>query len=126
MPPRVLRKPEGNGWVVLTDASAEPFSDGVRAVVGGILLRRGSVAKVEEHFMENVPASFLEKWLTGGRVQPIAQAELLAVVAAKRTWSHVLHGQRVIFGIDNAAARACLIKGGAHEHNMKALALQAC
>ena len=42
--------------------------------------------------------------------QIIAQAELLPVVTAKRTWGSLLAGAHIIWFVDNEAARAALIR----------------
>ena len=59
----------------------------------------------------NVPERLILHWQRGGLSQIITQVELLAVIWAKFTLSTCLNNRRVIFFIDNEAARLGLIKG---------------
>ena len=41
----------------------------------------------------------------------VGQAELLAIVAAKKVWRSVLRGRRILLFVDNDAARYGMMKG---------------
>eukprot|EP00971_Amphidinium_carterae_P271939 5396640-Amphidinium_carterae.2 len=93
--------------------------------IGGALFDFSSQQELVHFFSDEVPSIFVKRWMAEGKKQPIAQAELLAVVVAKLTWLELLRGCFTIVAVDNAAARGCLIRGSAYERHMKELLLHA-
>ena len=65
---------------------------------------------IREYFGDHVPRHLAEQWSASGSKQLIAQAELLPVVVAKRTWSQVLKGRKVLVFIDNEGVKASLVR----------------
>ena len=73
-------------------------------------------------FDGSIPQQIINKWTSSGSKQVIAQAELLTVVAMRYNLRHMLHRRKVIFFIDNEAARFALIKSVSGRSSMQALA----
>ena len=68
---------------------------------------------VPEFFGFVVPDEVVAGWQAGGAKHVIAQAELLPVLVARRTWAARLQqGARVVHYVDNEGVRKALIKGG--------------
>ena len=51
---------------------------------------------IREYFGDHVPALLAQQWSATGSKQLIAQAELLPVVVAKRTWSRLLEDRKIL------------------------------
>jgi hypothetical protein len=92
-------------WIVYTDGSAEGTER--TAAVGGVLVPPGGGQC--EYFAEHIPGEVVERWMSMGSRQIIGQAELLPVLMAKHLWSSKLRMKRVVFYIDNDAARYSLV-----------------
>ena len=60
-------------------------------------------------FSAEVPDWLMREWSGGGSRQVIFQVELLPVILAKRVWRHRLKGRRILFFLDNEAARFAIL-----------------
>ena len=76
--------------------------------VGGVMLDLQYGDK--EFFGDRVDKQIVECWTEGTPGQVIGQAELLPIAMSRLLWSNRLQGRRVIYAIDNDAARDGLIK----------------
>eukprot|EP00971_Amphidinium_carterae_P207926 4125797-Amphidinium_carterae.1 len=74
----------------------------MRILLAGVLFEDPSCDPVE-FFEAEPPEELKERWL-GSRLQPITQAELYAVLAAKAVWRDKLKYRRVKWFIDNMGA----------------------
>ena len=75
--------------------------------VGGVAFLPSGV----EYFGAMVPHAVVESWKCSSlQRQTIGQAELFPAAVARWTWSPSFAGRRVIFFIDNEAARLALVK----------------
>ena len=63
-----------------------------------------------EFFGMSITANIVSHWSSRGSKQVIGQAEILPVIVAKQTWHAVLAHCRVVWMIDNEAAREGLVK----------------
>ena len=114
--PRTVEcKPGGPPLLVFTDSA---FENGV-ATVGALIvdpeLRKSMV------YDGSIPEALVKKWQSSGSKQVISQAELAAVVLARDLTKGILKGRRVIFFVDNEAARFALIKGVSGKSSMQVL-----
>ena len=65
---------------------------------------------VREYLGDHVPALLAKQWSATGSKQLIAQAELLPVVVAKRTWARRLEGRKILVFIDNEGVNAWCVR----------------
>ena len=65
--------------------------------------------------------SLVSKWQSSGAKQIISQAELAAVVLVRDEIKRLLENRKVIFFVDNEAARYSLIKGVSGKSSMQVL-----
>ena len=93
------------------DSPALVFTDGACedvVSVGGVLIAPGHRV---EHFGAVLSQSTVDSFkVRMEQKQVIGQAEILPVLMAKLTWAKVLWGRKVIFFVDNEAARLGLVK----------------
>ena len=68
-----------------------------------------------------IPRQMVDKWQSKGSKQIISQAELATVVLIREETKALLKDRRVIFFIDNEAARFALIKGVSGKSSMQIL-----
>ena len=68
-----------------------------------------------------IPNRLIEKWQSSGAKQIISQAELATVVLTRDETKRLLENRRVIFFVDNEAARFALIKGVSGKSSMQVL-----
>ena len=98
--------------IIFTDGFCDTAPGG-KAVYGAVIL--GRATHTHEAFGQTLLQDVAEEIeQTVGAEQIVAQAELLAVVAAKEPWTKQLMckgGRRVVVFIDNDAARYGLIEG---------------
>ena len=78
------------------------------ASIGGVLIASSGICQA---FGAVVPEEIVHGWKTKlNQEQVIGQAELFPFVVARLIWSKYLRGRRVIYFVDNEAARLGLIK----------------
>eukprot|EP00973_Karenia_brevis_P002349 316089-Karenia_brevis.AAC.1 len=89
--------------IVFTDGACED-----RTTIGAvIILPSGRL----EAFGAEVGEDLVEEWKSkASQDQVIGQAEIFPVLVARLTWKHYLKGRRVIFFLDNEAARIGLVR----------------
>ena len=68
-----------------------------------------------------IPADLIHHWQSTGQQQVISQAELAVVVAMRHMLKQRLAGRRVIYFIDNEAAKFSLLKGTSGKVSMQQL-----
>ncbi|CAE6949951.1 unnamed protein product [Symbiodinium sp. CCMP2592] len=115
-PPRILRidpRPPIHVW---TDGAWEDPWAGIGAVVLDTL---DDSARV---FAGCVPTKLLERWKLDVGSQLICEIELYALVTLRRMLQNSLCNRRVIFWLDNEAARTSAIKGLSKSESMYRLA----
>ena len=102
--PKLIPAPSSDDPVlVFTDGACEEDVS-----VGGLLIAPGHRI---EHFGATLSPSTVESFkIRKDQKQVIGQAEILPVLMAKMTWARILRGRKVIFFIDNEAARLGLVK----------------
>ena len=66
-------------------------------------------------------ADLIRHWQATGQQQVISQAELAVVVAMRHMLKERLSGRRVIYFIDNEAAKFSLLKGTSGKESMQQL-----
>ena len=119
--PRVLRAgPIEPPVIVFTDGACEEVGGSLQASVGGVLLDPREPKRIRT-FGCFVPREVLESWTKLGKVHPVCQTELFAVVLARREWKDVFDGRRTIFFIDNQGGLDACIKGYSTEDSTKDL-----
>ena len=101
--------------LVFTDGSWENGTGGMGAVV------IDTVTGSTRVFEGKLPRPILEHWLKVVGQQIICQIELLVVVLIRRLCREEFLGRRLIFFIDNEAARFGLIRGRSGSSTMNAL-----
>ena len=89
---------------VFTDGACEPDA----VTIGACIFECG---RQPEAFGLHVPHEVVVRWRRGGAWQVIGQAELAPVMVASSVWAHRLRYRRVIWWIDQNAARQALTKG---------------
>jgi len=97
---------------LFVDGSADPCASapsGFKAGVGACIL--DPTSREYRYFGGTIPQNILEKWVGRGARHVIAQAELLPVLLARRTFGDLLGGRTQICFVDNEAARCGLIRG---------------
>ena len=92
--------------LVFTDSAFENGAATVGALIVDPELRKSMV------YDGSIPEALVKKWQSSGSKQVISQAELAAVVLARDMTKGILKGRRVIFFVDNEAARFALIAKG--------------
>lgn len=107
---------EGPPIIVFTDAAHEGDSAPVGAIVfdnagGNPLVFDGAV-----------PQEIVDKWKSKGSKQIISQAELFAVVCIRYNLRNLFCRRKVIFFVDNEAARFCIIRSVSSKNSMQVLA----
>lgn len=107
---------DGLPILIFTDSA---FEKGIATMGALVILPDGEPPLV---FDGSIPQQIINKWTSSGSKQVIAQAELLTVVAMRYNLRHMLHRRKVIFFIDNEAARFALIKSVSGRSSMQALA----
>eukprot|EP00971_Amphidinium_carterae_P170251 3373275-Amphidinium_carterae.1 len=108
-PPRELTLLASRSWYVFTDACAEWAKDGTMKIhLGAVLFQEGD--STPKYFWDAAPPHDLQHRWMQSKIQPIAPAELYAVLAAKSTWRELLREQRVLWFIDNMGAKAVLAR----------------
>eukprot|EP00971_Amphidinium_carterae_P068183 1349977-Amphidinium_carterae.1 len=105
--------PTSGGEYVFTDASAKPCHEGIKVGIGGVLYEQFSSQPLQ-FFAGAPPREVVQLWAET-KQQPIGQAELYAVLIAKRTWASVLAQARVVTFVDNVAVKVMLAKRMARE-----------
>ena len=105
--------------LVWTDGSWDPTS-GFAGVGSVILDTRTGVSLVQEG---SVPERLLRRWKDEVGDQIICEMELYAVLMTRAGLPNLLAGRRVIFFIDNEAARSVIIRGQSKSSAMHNLAI---
>ena len=105
--------------LVWTDGSWEPKS-GFAGVGSVVLDTRSGVALVQEG---SVPDRVLRRWREEVGDQIICEIELYAVLMTRVGLQNLLAGRRVIFFVDNEAARSVIIRGQSKSSAMHHLAI---
>ncbi len=104
--PRTVRYVDDRPPAVIFTDGAEEGAVGV----GGILMDAASAG--HEYFGGIVDDQIVQGWLAAGNKQRVIhQAEVYPALIALGIWAEQLRGRRVIFFVDNDAAKECLIKG---------------
>ena len=102
--------------LLFTDASYE----GGRSGIGAVLV--DTLGGKPEIFDGEIPGDVIRHWQSTGQEQIISQAELAVVVMMRHMLRTRLAGRRVIYFIDNEAARYSLLKGTSGKDSMQRLA----
>ena len=102
--------------ILFTDASYEGGVAGIGAVLVDTLGGRPEV------YDGQIPDDLVQHWTSTGQEQIISQAELTVVVAMRFMLGARLKGRRIIYFIDNEAARFALLKGTSGKDSMQRLA----
>lgn len=90
--------------LVFTDGACEEAG----TTVGGVIIE---VGKQRECFGAKLPEATVGLWKTKcSQLQVIGQAELYPLFLARLTWSSRLQNRRVIYFIDNEAARIGMVR----------------
>ena len=81
----------------------------------GSLVTHGAVlidpaSNTREFFGGHVPKEMVDLWRSSGRTQLIFYTEIFPVLVARRTWAKLLRNRRVLFFVDNEAAKSALIR----------------
>ena len=115
-------KPRSLSWhsphhpiLLFTDAAFEDGAAGIGAVLADTLGGRPEV------YDGQVPEDLIRHWQSTGQQQVISQAELAVVVAMRHMLKERLLGRRVIYFVDNEAARFSLLKGTSGKESMQQL-----
>ena len=103
--PKLVSGPgEGMPVLVFTDGACEEAG----TTVGGVIIE---VGKQRECFGARLPDWMVDQWKTKeSQIQVIGQAEIYPLLLARLTWSARLQNRRVIYFIDNEAARIGLVR----------------
>ena len=110
-PPRRVLADYRDPIIILVDGACEPGEGDLPEVsVGACLFARGRSGG-PEFFGVSVGPRLLATWADSASAQVIGQAELLPVLLAASTWSHILAQKPVVVFIDNDSARHGLING---------------
>lgn len=107
--------PGGPPMLVFTDSAFEKGAATVGALVLDPELGKAIV------YDGDVPKPIIAKWQSSGAKQIISQSELATVVLARVETKALLKNRRVIFFVDNEAARFALIKGVSGKSSMQVL-----
>lgn len=107
--------PGGPPMLVFTDSAFEKGAATVGALILDPELGKALV------YDGDVPKPIIAKWQSSGGKQIISQSELATVVLARVETKALLKNRRVIFFIDNEAARFALIKGVSGKSSMQVL-----
>ena len=120
-PPRFItcNQADGSPVLVWTDGSWEPKT-GFAGLGSVVLDTRSGIALVQEG---SVPSRVLRRWREEVGDQIICEIELYAVLMTRAGLQNLLAGRRVIFFIDNEAARSVIIRGLSKSHAMHHLAI---
>ena len=114
--PRLVEcKSSGPPIVVFTDSA---FDNQV-ATVGALVV--DPMAQKSLVYDGAIHQSLVSKWQSSGAKQIISQAELAAVVLVRDEIKRLLENRKVIFFVDNEAARYSLIKGVSGKSSMQVL-----
>ena len=105
--------------LIWTDGSWEP-STGFAGIGAVVLDSKGGAASVYEGV---VPDLLLKRWRDEVGDQVICEIELYALLMLRHGLQNILSGRRVIFFIDNDAARSVVIRGQSKSQAMHRLAL---
>ena len=90
--------------LVFTDGACEPEG----TTVGGVIYDAG---RTPECFGAKLPDGLVAEWRTKqDQLQVIGQAEIYPLLVARLTWCAWLRGRRVIYFVDNEAARIGLVR----------------
>ena len=106
---------EGLPILIFTDSA---FEKGV-ANIGALIMDPGSGRPLV--FDGQIRGEVVSKWQSSGIEQVISQAELATAVAIRMNFKKVLKGRKVIFFIDNEAARFAIIKSVSGKSSMQVL-----
>ena len=101
--------------LLFTDASYEGGKSGIRAVLVDTLGGKPEI------FDGEIPEDVIRHWQSTGQEQVISQAELAVVVMMRHMLRTRLAGRRVIYFIDNEAARHSTLKGTSGKDSMQRL-----
>jgi hypothetical protein len=95
--------------LIFSDGAAEGV-DFESVSVGAVLI--DPVSKLKLMFGLKVPDEVVKFWKADdvGKVQTIGQAEILPAVLARVIWREQLQHRRILFFLDNDAARAALVR----------------
>ena len=114
--PRLVEcKSLGPPLVVFTDSAF----DNQMATVGALVV--DPIAQKSLVYDGSIPQSLISKWQSNGAKQIISQSELAAVVLVRDEIKRLLENRKVIFFVDNEAARYSLIKGVSGRSSMQVL-----
>ena len=95
--------------VIFTDGSFEPLASGImEANIGALVV--DTATGVRKVFDGKVPQKVLDLWSSTVGLQLITQIELWPVLSCMFVASSICRNRRVVFYIDNDAARESLIK----------------
>eukprot|EP00438_Fugacium_kawagutii_P013576 Skav234780 [mRNA] locus=scaffold2396:605776:607581:- [translate_table: standard] len=94
-------------WYVFTDGAFEPSSTHPGSI-GGVLVN--SHGRVVEYFGVHLPEALLQEFLANSK-HPIYELEVFPLVVALRAWGSKIKGSRVIYYLDNDAARSAFVQG---------------
>ena len=121
-PPRVVHASGKDRPVVtFTDGVCEnEEDDNYVASVGGVIYLRN-----EKHmyFGGRLPDNLVEQWRRDKK-HIIGLVELYAVVLARAVWAEFLHGQKIIYFIDNDPALRSLIRGTSSDASWRTVLLK--
>ena len=107
--------------VVFTDGACEnEDDDNYVASAGGVIYLRN---KKPMYFGGRLPDKLVEQWRRNKR-HIIGLVELYAVVLARSVWKEFLHGQKIIYFIDNIPAMRALIRGTSSDVSWRAVLLK--
>jgi hypothetical protein len=103
-PKKVTRRSRDKPVLIFTDGACE--ADGT--TIGGVIFDGDSAPEL---FGARIAEKTVKSWCTKlDQTQVIGQAELFPLLIARHTWAKKLRDRRVIYFIDNDAARLGMIK----------------
>ena len=105
---------------IFTDGACE--QEGALVSFGAVLI--DPMTGVQEVLGAEVPPRVVDAWRAGGRRQVIYFAELYPILIAKRTWWHFIQRRRILFFIDNEAAKFSFVRNYSAQVNATQLLLE--
>ena len=105
---------------IFTDGACE--QEGALVSFGAVLI--DPMTGVQEVLGAEVPPRVVDAWRAGGRRQVIYFAELCPILIAKRTWWHFIQRRRILFFIDNEAAKFSFVRNYSAQVNATQLLLE--
>ena len=105
---------------IFTDGACE--QEGALVSFGAVLI--DPMTGVQEVLGAEVPPRVVDAWRAGGRRQVIYFAELYPILIAKRAWWHFIQRRRILFFIDNEAAKFSFVRNYSAQVNATQLLLE--